>query len=341
MTRVQVDAILRLILSITQVKRGVEISGRAGTTALTLLATPINVCVLRALAEGSMPLMDLRRVASSPPQTTMRGHMRTLTETGVLTRRRQNEFPGALDFELTSVGRELWGVAEILQAWLSASPEGPLELGTAAAKNAIKALVAGWSSNMIRALAARPLSLTELNALISSLSYPSLERRLAALRLAGLIERMPGRGRGTPYAVTDWLRQSIAPLAAASRWERENAAPETPPIKRLDAEAGLLLTVPFVRLDAGVSGSCRLAVDIGTASEQRLAGVTVEIARGKVSSCVARLEGAQNAWAVGPPSAWLAAVIDRDPDRLELGGNADLGLALIAGMHRALFRNAP
>jgi DNA-binding HxlR family transcriptional regulator len=339
LTCIQDDVIIKPILPITEVKRGVESSGRAGTTALTLLATPINVHVLRSLAEESMSLMDLRRAAGSPPQTTMRGHMRTLTETGALTRRRQNEFPGALDFELTAIGRELWEVAEVVQSWLSAGPEGPIELGTTLAKNAIKALAAGWSSNMVRALAARPLSLTELNALISSLNYPSLERRLAAMRLVGLIKRQPGKGRGTPYIVTDWLRRAIAPLAAAARWERENAAPETVPIRRLDAEAGLLLTVPFVRLDAGVTGSCRLAVDTGTGSEQRLAGVTVEVERGKVASCVARLEGAQNAWAIGPPSAWIAAVIDREPDRLELGGDEDLSRGLIDGMHRGLFRN--
>ena len=58
------------------------------------------------------------------------------------------------------------------------APEGPLALGSSTAKSAIKALVEGWGTNMIRALAARPLSLTELNGLISGLSYPSLERRL-------------------------------------------------------------------------------------------------------------------------------------------------------------------
>ncbi len=40
---------------------------------------------------------------------------------------------------------------------------------------------------MLRALAAGSLSLTELDRLIGALSYPSLERRLVAMRLAGLV----------------------------------------------------------------------------------------------------------------------------------------------------------
>jgi hypothetical protein len=45
---------------------------------------PINAFVLPALAEESKALMDLRRDAGSPSATTMRGHLRTLTETGVI-----------------------------------------------------------------------------------------------------------------------------------------------------------------------------------------------------------------------------------------------------------------
>ena len=52
---------------------------------------------------------------------------------------------------------------------------------------------------MMRALAARPLSLTELDSLISDLSYPALERRLSSMRIAGLVEAQPSqRGRRPP-----------------------------------------------------------------------------------------------------------------------------------------------
>lgn len=324
-------------MSVVQVKPAAENGARAGTQALKLLSTPLNAQVLQALADGPRSLVDLRRQVGSPPQTTMRGHLRTLAETEVLVRRRQNEFPGSLDFELTPIGQELWAVARVLRAWLRLSPEGPLELGSNAAKSAIKALTDGWGTSMIRALAARPLSLTELNGLINSLSYPSLERRLAAMRQVGQIERLPGSGRGTPYTVTGWLRRAIAPLAAAARWERAHAPAQTVPIRRLDAEAAFLLAVPLLNLPPNLSGVCRLAVEVGGSNGDGLAGVLVEVREGKVVSCVAKIRGHADGWACGPASTWLRVVIEREADRLEMGGNSKLVGALVDGIHASLF----
>jgi DNA-binding HxlR family transcriptional regulator len=324
-------------LTVAQVKPGAENGARAGTQALKLLSTPINVHLLEALAEGPRPLGVLRREAGSPPQTTMRGHLRTLTQTRVVARQRQNEFPGSLDYELTPVGRELWGVATVLHAWLATNPDGPLALGSSSAKSAIKALVEGWGTNMVRALAARPLSLTELNGLISGLSYPSLERRLGAMRLAGQIERMPGPGRGTPYTVTEWLRRAIAPLGAAARWEHLHAPEQTAPIRRLDAEAAFLLATPLLSLPAELSGTCRLAVEIGGSNGDSMAGVLVGVREGGVASCVASMHGRADAWAAGSTQAWLGAVIEADTERLETGGNERLARALLDGLHGGLF----
>lgn len=327
-------------LTIAQVKPDTKNGARAGTQALRLLSTPINVHVLQALAEGPRSLMDLRREAGSPPQTTMRGHLRVLVETDAIIRLRQEAFPGPLDFELTAVGQELWDVAQVLDGWLHAAPAEPLSLGTSAAKSAIKALVEGWSTGMVRALAGRPLSLTELNGLISGLSYPSLERRLGAMRLAGQIERTPVRGRGTPYTATAWLQQAIAPLGAAARWERAHAPSTTMPIRRLDAEAAFLLAVPLLSLPTDISGSCRLAVELGGSNSNRIAGVLVGVEEGRVASCVASVQGHADAWVSGSAAAWLRAVIEGQTERLEVGGDCFLARALLDGLHGALFRVA-
>lgn len=323
-------------MTVAQVKRRAGGGARAGTQALTLLATPTNVHVLEALADDPMALMDLRRAIGSPPQTTMRGHLRTLTRTGVVTGRRRNDFPGCLDYELTRSGQELWAVAEVVGSWLTAAPEGPVPLGSVASKSAIKALVEGWDTNVIRALVARPLSLTELSDLISGISYPSLERRLGAMRLAGQIEKMPGRGSGTPYGVTKWLRRAVAPLAAAARWERQNLAPHTVPIKRLDIEAAFLLAAPLLRLPTGLLGSCRFAVEVEGGSGERLAGVLAEVGQGRVLSCATGLQGDASAWASGSASAWLRAVIEHQVEELEIGGDCHLARALLSSLHDQL-----
>lgn len=311
---------------------------RAGAHALSLLSVPLNVHVLQALAEEPRSLMDLRRAAGSPPQTTMRGHLRALTEAGILERRRRDVFPGSVDLELGRPGRDLLVVASILQSWLEMSPEGSLQLGTPASKSAIKAVVEGWSTGVVRVLAARPLSLTELNSVITLLSYPSLERRLGAMRLAGQIERCSGDGRGTPYTVTDWLRRAIAPFAAAARWERQYLPKQTAPIAKIDIESAFLLTVPLLSVASRHSGACRLAVESPNGTgENRLAGVMVGVEDGRIASCVSRLEGDADAWASGSVAAWLRAVTEGNPEQLELGGDSSLATSLLDGLHGVLF----
>jgi DNA-binding HxlR family transcriptional regulator len=315
----------------------VDHGARAGTQALMLLSMPIVVDALEALAEGPRSLIDLRREVGSPPQTTMRAHLRTLAETGAVTRRRQDSFPGSLDYELTAVGRDLWTVALVLRAWLAIAPDGPVRLGSTAAKSAIKALVEGWETNMLRALAARPLSLTELNVVISGVSYPSLERRLGAMRMAGQIEKAPAPGRGTPYKVTDWLRRAIAPLTAAARWERMNVAAETPPVSRLDTEASFLLAIPLLSLPSDLSGTCRLAAEIQAGNGERMAGVLVAVEEGRIAACTTKLQGEADAWTSGSIQVWLRAIIEQEVDELEIGGDWHLARALLDGLHEVLF----
>jgi DNA-binding HxlR family transcriptional regulator len=307
--------------------------------ALSLLSVPLNAGVLEALEDEPLSLFELRRRVGSPPQTTMRGNLRSLTEAGILERSRQAEFPGSVDFALAPAGRELLEVAEVVKTWLGAAPEGGFEFGSAAAKAAIKALLDAWSAGIIRALAAKPLALTELSRVITCLSYPSLERRLAALRLSGQIQRRRGPGRRTPYAVTDWMRQAIGPITAAARWERLNLPSETEPVKRLDVESAFLLLAPRLKLPSYHAGACRLAVELRNAGgEQRIAGVVVRVENGRIVSCVSRMQGQEtDAWVGGPSLAWLRAVVEHEPDWLEIGGDCGLAQALLDGFHDVLF----
>lgn len=310
---------------------------RSGAQTLVLLAAPLNCLILKALAEGSKQQAELRDAASFPAQTTLRAQLKRLVESGAIDKHRRNRFPGVLEYELTDAGRDLLLVIATLEAWLGKAPGGPLTLGEGSAKAAIKALSEGWSTTMLRALAAGPLSLTELDGIIAPLSYPALERRLAALRLTGLVASRESNGRGTPYAVTEWLRHGIAPLAAAARWERRYMPHATMPIGRLDVEAGFLLTIPLLRMPAKLSGSCRMAVEIPSGGGRRLTGVTVEVDKGVITSCSTQLRVETEAWALGSPAAWLGAVIERDQGRLELGGNCALADAAVTALHDALF----
>jgi DNA-binding HxlR family transcriptional regulator len=311
---------------------------RPGTFALSLLAVPLNVHLLEALEKEPRSLKDLRRAAGAPAPTTMRKQLRVLTDLEVVVCRRQLEFPGAAAYELGPAGAGLIETTRVLQDWLASSPEGSLTLGSAPAKNALKALVEGWNSKIIRALSARPLSLTDLNRLITTLNYPSLERRFSALRVCGLIEPRPCEGRGTPYGPSRWLQRAGGPLMAAAQWERRHAQGEVEG-ERFDFEAAFLLATQGSSLSAEASGKCRLGVELRNGSgELALAGVQLQVVEGEIRSCVARPEGETDASASGSSTAWVRALMSGRPDDLYLSGDRLLATEVVEGLHRELFR---
>lgn len=313
---------------------------------LSLCAGPLTVPILRAHTDGPLRFPDLRERIGGAAQTTLRSQVGSLRELGALTKHERGGMPYTVENELTDVGRAVLLAADALEAWLKRAPQGPIALGSEPAKAAIRALVGGWGSTMLRALAARPLSLTELDALIPDLSYPGIERRLGAMRAARQVEQVPGQGGGRPYVVTPWLRQAVAPLAVAGRCECRCLAEEADVLTRIDIEAAFLLAVPLVSLAAELEGACLLAVDTSGSEpwsaeaevHNRLAGVRVTVEGGRVSSCVSKLENDPGTWGLGTVEAWLDALIDGDLDGLRVGGD-DPGLvrALVSGLHASLF----
>lgn len=307
---------------------------RAGGNALTLLASALNLGVLHGLAEGPQRLQDLMRHLGFPPRSTTRLYLQTLAEIGAVERRSRSAFPTSVDYEITEGGRALLRVSDTLEAWLRASPAGPIELGSTAAKSAIKALAEGWASNIVRALATRPLSLTELNSLIPRISYPSLERRLTAMRQVHLLEIQSTPGRMTPYEVTEWLRRAVAPVTSAIGWERRYAEDRTPDLRRLDVEAAFLLAIPLMSLDADLNGRCRLAVEVHDGASLVFAGVLVSIEDGEVTACLPSLESNAEAWVSGDPLTWLRRINGAPLGELEIGGDVRLAEAVTDALAR-------
>ncbi len=308
---------------------------RAGERVLTLLATPLNLAILRALSDRPMRLAELRQAAGLPAQTTLRGHLRILSEVGALARNSAKETPHAVENDLTSMGKELLDVAGLLETWLGRAPEGPILLGSEKAKSTIRAFIDGWGSTIMGGLAAQPMSLTELDSQIAALSYPALERRLSSMRMANLIEARPSPGTRIPYGVTEWARRGVVPIAAASRCERLHLGEEAAPVTRIDIEAAFMLATPLVGLDEALSGSCRLEVE-GAPGLRGQAGVEVTVQRGAVVACEPGVRSAQGAFATGSTSNWFDAIVEDRPELLRFGGGPQLAEGLVSGLHRAL-----
>lgn len=304
---------------------------RAGTDALSLLAAPVGVQILQALEEGPKELTKLRALVDSAPQSTARVYSKKLKDRGVIDRRRRQKFPSQSDYKITKAGRELLKVGRVLQDWLNMAPEGPIQLGSPKAKNTIKALVGGWSTNILRAIALRPLSLTEMSRLISTVSYPGLERRLSALRLEQLVVPYPDNNRSVPYIATEWLRRAVIPLTVAAGWERRFPADYVQPIGPLDVEAAFLLAIPLMSPPQGFSGQCRLEVEVARGDPPKCAGVQVGFEAGKLVSCTSRFEGEVQAWASGRPDAWIRRM-SGTRGSLDVGGEISTAEAVLDGL---------
>lgn len=301
----------------------------AGVNGLSLLAVPLYVHLLKALLVGEVSLSRLSKEVGHPPASTLRSYLRTLEEMGAIERHRQPDFPAAVSYRLTSAGSALLQVEKTLQTWLDAAPDGPVPAGSRAAKSVVKALADGWSSGIVRALAARPFALTELSKLIPSISYPTLERRLTAMRRVGLVEaRRNGSGRGTPYGTTPWLRRAVAPLTATIEWEQQHCPQQASPLRRMDIEAALLLAVPLLELDAGTSAVCRVAVELNNGNDADYAGVMVTLQDGRPTAWQSRLNGKADAWASGSVTDWLHCFNGGTERQLEYGGDSAVAAAL-------------
>jgi len=310
---------------------------RSGAQVLLLLAAPLIPAILAALVDEPKAQIELRHETGAPAQTTLRAQLKRLVELEAISKSPRGNFPGTLEYELTPGGRELLGVAAVLERWLRRAPDDSLRAGANAPKAAITALTRGWSATILRALAAGPQSLTELDGVIDMLSYPSLERRLAALRLAGQVEAQTGNGRGTPYGVTSWAREGVGPLAAAALWERQYVPNRTPAIGRVDAESLFLLAAPLLSLPEDVSGTCRLGMELAGNEGPRLAGAVVTVEEGRVRAWTSRLQESADAWALGSAGCWLEALVRADTAGIEAGGDGRLAGALLAALQEALF----
>jgi DNA-binding HxlR family transcriptional regulator len=302
---------------------------RSGAYAIGLLSDSLDARLIVTLGEEEMPLRRLRQLVGAPAQTTLRKHLSALAAKGLVQRRRLEPFPGNQELRLSESGRALLPVAASAEAWLARCPAGAIELGTPGSRSALKALVEGWSSLMLRALAGRPLSLTQLDRLIGSLNYPSVERRVDSLRVVGLIRPCEGHGRSTPYTATRWLRTAVAPLLPAVRWERRFGGEAAGPVRERDIEAALLLGAPLICAGTKVSGRCRIAVQTDERGE---AGALLLIEGGRVVSCSTELGGECSAAIKASIDGWITAILDGDVARLTVGGNAALGEAVATGM---------
>lgn len=310
---------------------------RVGERPLNVLAVPLNVMILRALEAGPLRLAALRRATGLPPQTTLRGHVAKLVEIGAIAKQSSPESLSAVEHLLTPMGWDMLGLAAMLEDWLESAPSGPIALTSGAATGVIRALVDGWSATILQAVASRPMSLTELDHSIEGLSYSAVERRLASLRMAQLIEALPSVGSSIPYTLSEWGRRGVAPLVAAGRCETVHMRGDSATVTQRDVEAAFMMAMPLIGLPAEASGSCRLEVESDGNGPFEAAEVTVTVDAGAVIVRDPDPDAEPVAHVVGSAESWFVAVGEDAPEKLRLaGGEGELAGTIVSGLHTAL-----
>jgi DNA-binding HxlR family transcriptional regulator len=315
---------------------GSRIQPRTGAQILACLAVPLNVTLLRELQTGPKLLDELRQASGTAPRRVLRSHLGALGRLGIVARRGPGLFPALREYALAEPGRELRFVMVALERWFAASRGERFELDSDDAGDAIEMVLDAWSSTVMRALAARPCSLSELDELVEPLSHASLGRRVEAMRRAGLLETTGHDGEGSSYVRTAWLCRAMGPLVAASRWERRNLRDRSAPIGCADAETALLLTMPLLQLPPTARGSCRLVVDVSDGNGEPPATVTAVADGCRIASYEAASRNAA-ASASGPPSAWFRAAIEANPDHIAVDGDRRLAKNVLDALYAALY----
>jgi hypothetical protein len=237
----------------------------------------------------------------------------------------------------TAAGHEVPFVSGVLQEWLNRGPGGPTELGPDAGP-ALWALLSGWSSTAVHAFAAEPRTAAEASDAIQVLDREIVEAHIAAMVETGLLVALQGpEGTEQRFAVTDWLRAAIAPLAVAARMELRHPPGDTAPIAALDVETAFELTLPLLELPPDLHGSCSLAVELDEGVMDSPSGVTAKVDRGRVLTCEPGLDEEADAWAGATAPDWLEMVIEGDAGRASTGGDARIAETLLRELHRTLF----
>ncbi|HEY0390103.1 MAG TPA: winged helix-turn-helix transcriptional regulator [Solirubrobacterales bacterium] len=298
----------------------------AGGRALLLLADPVSVSIVRQLASGPLESTELLDRVDYVSRSTYFERMRDLEELSIIVRRRRADVPPVAECWLGGPGQRLLPVADLLEAWLSGAPQGPLKLGEAYATVAIKSLAVAWGSTLLRWLAERPCSLAELAQLVDGLGYRKLERNARDLIKVGLAERLPDNRRPTLHRATPWARQAAGSLTAAMRWEQHEIPGKSAPVTSIEAEGALLLALPQIELPVDANGTCALLVDADAPGEKSLGGAVVRLTAGQPVSwgSIADHRSEADCWVRGTTSAWLGAASDRASGGLRRGGDNTL-----------------
>jgi hypothetical protein len=313
----------------------VDFRARTGTLTLLFVAGSADRDVLLEMLESALQGGRLgQQLDDDPAEETEEEEYEPDEDDLEYEEEEEEEVGPDTPMRASSKGEQFHFVAAILERWLRNCPDGPLALGPKGAK-AIAPLVCCWSATVTHALASEAMTLTELDSAVQVLSYDAVAEHVEAMERAGQVEALPGPGEAR-YALTEWMREGFAPIAAAARMELHYPEPDVAPPEALDVDAAFQLVLPLLRLPEELAGTCRL--DVRVPGEPSFpVGAMAEIGNGRIVASSPLLDSDGSALITGTPVQWLDTLVD--PPSLQLGVSGDFSLVhgMLIALHETLF----
>jgi len=289
--------------------------------------------LLRGLEAGARPPSELERRLPGLERSSLAERLARLERIGAL-RRTVGRAPGRrVRYRLTPAGEELMGVANVLDAWAERAAYGDLVARPSDAM--AKALVAGWASGLMAALAAGPARRAHLERAAPALAHHQLESRLRGLLRAGLVERLASARGGGRIALTSRGREAMGPVLAALVWDHAHAASPAPP-RPHDVATAMVIGFPLVVVSRHRRGLVTLTVaDPGRPGSAEL--VRAQAGDGRVEAHVGVAEQGELAgWAHGEIAEWGDTLV-RGRRGIHVAGEPGLVTAILNALRDRLF----
>jgi len=184
---------------------------------------------------------------------------------------------------------------------------------------------------ILRALSERGLTCTELERRLPGRTRSTLERRLGALRHAGLIHsRHMADQREVHHELTVHARKAGTVIVTVARWHWR-WTPEQIPALAADVPGLICLIAPLVRMPVDMEGTCLLHVEHQPAAPAQ-AHVHLSVAEGRVTPLPLGSTRPPCARMHAEDAAWVEALCSGDPKGITVEGARALGHAVLAGL---------
>lgn len=86
-------------------------------TTLTLIGDKWKVLILRDLLSGTKRFGELKKSIGTVSQKVLTAQLRSMEDSGLLTRTVYAEVPPRVEYTLTELGQSLWPVLNAMRAW--------------------------------------------------------------------------------------------------------------------------------------------------------------------------------------------------------------------------------